>query len=448
MGHSKKGLRGSTALRRKFLLRLAIALHSYGSSAPRTEFLVEKAADRIGISTNVAVFPTLILIAFIPDDGIPAQQETHLLSVVGDLDVDKLGYVDELANNVGDEDTPLVLAYWRLKAIATSTLEFGMWWRLASFAVSSLTAAVMFFKGNLWDAVVAGIFGLVIGLLDMIALKSALFSSVIEFTSAFVVSFTARLITVHIPQLDTCYFAMALSSLVWLLPGLSLTVGVSELVAKAHVTGTAHLMYALFSALQLGFGLAIGENLVWWAHHDIKKTCSSPDLPYWWNLFWFTGYAISSNVLLRARLNQWPGMTLSALVGYIVSELTSKFGSDASSVMAAFAVGLSATLYSQWTGHLPLSMVLSGILLLVPGGIGVQGVAAMLEKDVLSGMGFVFDMMVVGLSITIGLLMAKLIMPQTYFGNGKEANTSTTLAEDLEKDEEVSDSDDEEHMAI
>jgi hypothetical protein len=52
-------------------------------------------------------------------------------------------------------------------------------------------------------------------------------------------------------------------------------------------------------------------------------------------------------------------------------------------------------------------MIISGINLLVPGGIGVQGVASMVKNNsTSSGVGFVFE-----LSLTIGLLIAKLAMP-------------------------------------
>jgi len=56
-------------------------------------------------------------------------------------------------------------------------------------------------------------------------------------------------------------------------------------------------------------------------------------------------------------------------------------------------------------------MIISGINLLVPGGIGVQSIATMLKENATSGVGFVFEMVVVALSLTIGLLIAKLAMP-------------------------------------
>lgn len=60
----KPPTRISPGLRRRFLIRLAIALHSYGSSASRTEYLIDKAADKLNVKANISVFPSLILLSF------------------------------------------------------------------------------------------------------------------------------------------------------------------------------------------------------------------------------------------------------------------------------------------------------------------------------------------------------------------------------------------------
>lgn len=69
---------------------------------------------------------------------------------------------------------------------------------------------------------------------------------------------------------------------------MSLTLGVSDMVAKAHVTGTSRILYGLFSALQLGFGLSIGEGLVWWAQQSLPNpdTCEDSNLSFWWDILW------------------------------------------------------------------------------------------------------------------------------------------------------------------
>jgi uncharacterized membrane protein YjjP (DUF1212 family) len=55
--------------------------------------------------------------------------------------------------------------------------------------------------------------------------------------------------SLYLPGMNLCFFSMVLAALVQLLPGLSLTLGVSEMQAKAHVTGTSR--YPFFSVLSL-----------------------------------------------------------------------------------------------------------------------------------------------------------------------------------------------------
>lgn len=445
----------SPGLRRRFLIRLAMTLHSYGSSAARTEYLIDKAADKLDIKANISVFPSLILLSFLGVDlNDPHRQEIHMLTADPDLDVDKLGRANELANGVGNEGVPLTLAYWRLKAIASSPPEFGKWWRLFAFPLSAAMSSLLFYNGSLWDALFSSFLGLAVGLLDILSSKSTLYASVSEFTAALVVSFLARIFQVHFKSHELCYFAMALSALSQLLPGLSLIPGVTEMVANSHVTGTSRIMYALFSSMQLGFGLETGENLVVWAPKTVSAKCVSRTVTIWFKLICFCGYTFASNVLLNARLDQWPGMATASFVGYVVSETTSlKLATTVSSVISAFAVGITGTVYSRFSGDLPHVMVLSGILLLVPDGTGVEGVTAMLEDDVLSGIDFVFNMVIVALCVAIGLLLAKIALPSAFFSRigQSKSKCKATLLQELERDRpegDFSDSDTEEDMTI
>ena len=72
-----------------------------------------------------------------------------MLTVESDLDVDKLGHVDELTNRVGRAGTPFAFAYWRLKTILNTPPFFDKWVRLFGFAISGATSAPLFFDGEL-----------------------------------------------------------------------------------------------------------------------------------------------------------------------------------------------------------------------------------------------------------------------------------------------------------
>ena len=74
---------------------------------------------------------------------------------------------------------------------------------------------------------------------------------------------------------------------VGLLSGMALTVGISELVAGATVSGSSRIMAALFVALQLGFGMAVGEAAVFWSTKSPAHTCPAPQLSPWWQIVWW-----------------------------------------------------------------------------------------------------------------------------------------------------------------
>jgi uncharacterized membrane protein YjjB (DUF3815 family) len=113
-------------------------------------------------------------------------------------------------------------------------------------------------------------------------------------------------------------------------------------------------------------------------------------------------------------------MTLVAAIGYAVSEIAeSKFGTETATVLSALAIGLSGTLCSFVSRDIPLSMIFAGLQVLLPGGIGVQGVEKFLEKDTVSGIGFVVNMVIICLSITVGLLLSKVVLYDGLFGASK-----------------------------
>ncbi|CAI5989870.1 unnamed protein product [Closterium sp. NIES-64] len=314
---------------------------------------------------------------------------------------------------------------------------------------------------NMWDGLVAAILGFLGGALEYWAISnSQAVTSILEFLVAVLAAFTANLLASTLLSGRICIFATLFGALVWFLPGVTLTFGVNELVARTQVTGTARVAAAIFTSLQIGFGISVGMGLCFWAASPTALSdCPPSNLPLWTNIFWFAMYVVASNIRCNARLDQWDGMTLVALVGYVVSELAYRnigndtasvvaafavstselayrtIGNDTASVVAVFAVSTSGTLLSHFAQEFPLAMKISGIQLLVPGGIGVRGVAAILNQDVMSGIGFVFEMLTVGLAITIGLILANLVLPESMFAHGSRPHhNKRRLAADLRAD--------------
>lgn len=102
-------------------------------------------------------------------------------------------------------------------------------------------------------------------------------------------------------------------------------------------------------------------------------------------------------------------MTLVTAVGFTVSYFMTS-GSQVTPAVAAFAVGIAGQAYGRITGKLSYVPLLSGVLLLVPGSVGVRGVLAIIGSDPGQGFQFALRMVNISVSITVSIPMARIAL--------------------------------------
>lgn len=73
----------------------------------------------------------------------------------------------------------------------------------------------------MWDGLISMVLGLGVGTLSELAAETRALNLVIEFVAALMVAIVARVCSVYLPTFKLCFFAICISSLVWLLPGAS-----------------------------------------------------------------------------------------------------------------------------------------------------------------------------------------------------------------------------------
>ncbi len=100
------------------------------------------------------------------------------------------------------------------------------------------------------------VLGLLVGVMNEVAAFSTNFSKVLEPVVAIFAAFFARLFIEYVRP--ACFASIVLATIVWYLPGLSLTIGVAELATRNLISGTSRIFYAMLIALELGFGMAVG----------------------------------------------------------------------------------------------------------------------------------------------------------------------------------------------
>lgn len=112
----------------------------------------------------------------------------------------------------------------------------------------------------------------------------------------------------------------------------------------------------------------------------------------------------------------WLPMLISSASGYIVLLALSDVSRGGSPVIslptvaAAFAVGVVSNLYARYGRDIAVGPMLSGIMSLVPGSLGVKGSLEFETRNTSVGINFVHEMLVVSASVTVGLLASSVVV--------------------------------------
>lgn len=190
-----------------------------------------------------------------------------------------------------------------------------------------------------------------------------------------------------------------------------------ELAAKNLISGTVHLVYSIMYVLFLAFGIGYGCS-IWRLSYpgvdiSVLDACQN-SINSWWTFLILPFTTIGFGIVYGASVNQWLPMVLDSAVGYAVYFFVAKYA-GASNVITpsagAFALGLFGNIYARITKRLAFVPLMGGIIILVPGSIGVKGAVSLFDgSNNGSGSGFVFQVLGIALSLTLGLFMANLVV--------------------------------------
>lgn len=405
-----------------FLIKLARALHAHGMAADRLEEALAHVSRRLGIEAQYLVTPTSIIASI----GPALDARTFLLRVTpGAADLGKLSLLHDLVREVIDGELDPAAAAAAVDRLAARGGAYPDWLSIPSAAMVSGAAAV-FFDGGIAEVAGAAVVGLLVGLLLQAAASAPRLRMVIPaiaaFTAVLTVSILDPLFASWTAAAATAPFIPVLAGLIVLLPGLTLTIAVSELATGHWVSGTARFVGSLVVFLQLGFGIALagralellpGLEAVPW-----RAAAAAPQaLPWWAVALALPTIAAGLMVLFAARPRHAPLILLAATAAFLGARLGSRaLGPELGVLLGALLVG--------WLGHLasrarPLPSavaILPGILMLVPGGLGFRSLSALLAHDVVSGIETAFATVLIAFSLVTGLLVASLtVRPRDVF---------------------------------
>jgi uncharacterized membrane protein YjjB (DUF3815 family) len=122
-------------------------------------------------------------------------------------------------------------------------------------------------------------------------------------------------------------------------------------------------------------------------------------------------------VLLKAEPKDAPWIIVMGVLAFYASQLGAiVFGPELGSFVGAFAVGVASNLIARYLDRPSQIYLVPGILLLVPGSVGFRSLAALMDREVVSGIETAFTMVVIAVSIVSGFLIAIVVTPRRRVG--------------------------------
>lgn len=382
-----------------FVLALSKALHRYGTPADRLEEAMAVICGKLGLKAQFFSTPTTIIATF----GEPAEARTSMLRMEsGEVDMGKLAKLDQLADAVAARKIEIAAGLTLIDHIVEAPPTWGPTMTTLAHGASS-AAFVVFFGGGGRDIAVAGVLGLMIGALSLVLARSTAQARLFELVGAFVASFAGGLAAAWIDGVS--WSVVTLAAMLVLLPGLSLTVAMTELATRNLISGTARLIAAIIVLLELALGVAVGEAAAK-ALVDIPATVPAA-LPAWAEWAAVAASALAMVVVVRAAGRAAPWIFLATLAGFVgAREGTELLGAQLGVMVGAFALGILVNLYARWQKQPAQVVLVPAILILVPGSLGFRGISNLLHRETLTGIETTFGMFVVALAIVAGLLVA------------------------------------------
>ncbi len=394
--------------KRRFIIRLGKALHKLGSTAYRLEDNLLSIARFLDIHASFMITPTSL--TFILSDDEDDQQYNHLVRVTpGEIDLGSLARIDELVDELINGERTLAQAIERLEEVNNKPPPYGVILTFLAFGASS-GAFAMLMHTSWHDVFWSTLLGFVVFLFVIWAERSRRVTEMLEPMAALTTSMLASLISLFDPSINIPM--VILSSIIAFIPGLSLTVGLSELAARHLMSGTARIMDSVMVLFKLYFGAVLGMafgKLIWG-----EASFMPPDtMPVWTSWLAVTTLSISLVILFKVRLKDAPWGMIAGYISFSVSIWASSYlGVALGAFAGAFALGIYSNLFSRIM-NLPSSIVrLLGLVVLVPGSKVYIGLNSLVTgKQMLAVNDLGSQTFLIFMSLVAGLIFSNVALP-------------------------------------
>lgn len=387
-----------------FIVELGTALHRYGTPAHRLEAALSSMAATLDLEAQILTTPTSIMVGF----GGPGNQRTALIRVEpGAHNLEKLAAVDALAERVASREVSPEAAVKELHGIKEQHNLVGPVWTILAFPVVS-AASVCFLGGSLQDLAVAAGAGLTIGLLGNFIPRTTAGGRIFELLAAMLAGVFAH-VSASIGW-GTTYDIVLLASLITLVPGLALTVGMTEIATRNLVSGNARLTASGVVFLEIIFGVALAEQVLG-ALLGPPPQVVTHAMPGWTEYPALLAACLGVAALFKAHPRNFPIIAVTAIAAFYSARLgAAHLSAELGACAGGFVAAAIANGYARLLNRSAMVPLVPGLILLVPGSLGFRSLNSLWEQDAVGGIDGAFKMVLVAISLVAGILVANAVV--------------------------------------
>ncbi len=390
-----------------FIATMARELHLAGIATDALESTLMNIAASIDLPVQIFALPTNITIAVGPrwnqkvvmmrlePSSVNLRKISLLNLIYDDLRLGKIDY-RQASRLLGEIDSrwPGISPLWEIPALA-----------LVAIGVAILLG------GGVSELFVAGLIGLVTGIISAFAKNNAVIARLFEVIAAFAGTLIVGL-TSHFIGPTNVYIAIV-AGVVVLLPGYSLTLALHELANGDLVAGVARLGKVLSTLLALGCGALLGFAIL--GPHLLQSgDIHTHPVP---SRFWILAAVLMSvglSIDLDARLRDFVWVFAASFMALLTSHLLADTAvHQVSAFASAFICGLVANLGARFL-RIPQSvMLVPALLVLVPGSLSYKSVLFAFQQNIDAALILGANAAVAAVQLVAGLLLSQLVFPSS-----------------------------------
>ncbi|MES2921563.1 MAG: threonine/serine exporter family protein [Verrucomicrobiota bacterium] len=352
-------------MRTRFVVKLGRALHECGTTSQRIERHLMNVTRMLGLNGSFMISPTTFTCAFWEEDEL--DQFVHIERVEpADINLGRLWEIDHLVESIADGRLSFSDGVEQLERVTSAPWNYSPWVNAVSWALAGGSFAALL-SANSQDCIAATVLSLVLFFITHLSARHARWSPVVTILAPFAAGVLASAVEASGVGINVPF--VILSSIIIFIPGLALTVALTEISARHLISGSSRLVDATMLLVKLFFGAISGmavADLLFRGNGDGTAFLSL--LPAWKTWPALAGLSLGLGIAFNIPRGKllW-GLLSGAIAFGAASAGEAWFGIHGGMFIGALAVGLFSNLYSRITRGPGSILMTQGIVLLVPG---------------------------------------------------------------------------------